>query len=708
MRKTVIFTSFLLLAVSLASSPAHAQSVTTTWKHDAASIYNDGFMHMLMKDARQPGGVCLFNMELIENDAAGSGINDRGDQSDVVWGQNRARKILRLDDPRARKAWLVLYLEAPAKFPLRYSVNGHPGQLEKWDANVSNITLRWTEFPVEWLKKGDNVIELFCPEAQAEKDGWKVFIAHASEFEHGGGDPKNVGKTSFKSTDGGKTWKESPFGKDGALRAEYGIRFSLDRFVKTGWLSSPVIDLWKGDSGDVIVPQREIQKMKLAIRAETPPGTRIEYFFRRGADPQPSSIEWEMWRPVGQGASLDYETGGADLNRRYVQFKAALSTDDPLASPVIRSAELTAELLERVPLHTNIHVVHADNPVMRYPSVEWEWEKWDRPEFKEVRELENLDELIAGSRTEFDAQVKLLDYTAKRWRHTNPFPEYPGWDALSILKRVNDAGGGGMCIQFNCLLAGLCMAYGWQARCINVALHEVCEVWNDEYGKWIFLDADYENHYNVLPQTAEPLSMLDLHRLNLDYYYPDGPIDWMNGEVKWMPVLKDKPFPIAFGTKQPLKKYTLYSGIPNAAFIRMVTRNNWYEKPYPRPLNHYGWTPWSGYINWYDEKTQPQRQYPWHTDRPQDMWPDLNLVHVDAVQGFGNDRLFLRFETYTPNFSHFEVNADDTGWKEVGERWTWLLLSGRNTLDVRSVNKLGAKGKPSSFAVNHADAPFGE
>ena len=90
------------------------------------------------------------------------------------------------------------------------------------------------------------------------------------------------------------------------------------------------------------------------------------------------------------------------------------------------------------------------------------------------------------------------------------------------------------------------------------------------------------------------------------------------------------------------------------------------------------------------------------------MWPDLNKVHVDVTSTFGNDRLFLRFETYTPNFSHFEIDVDDTGWKKSGERWTWLLQSGRNTLRVRAVSKLGVKGKPSSFVINHADAPFGE
>ena len=90
------------------------------------------------------------------------------------------------------------------------------------------------------------------------------------------------------------------------------------------------------------------------------------------------------------------------------------------------------------------------------------------------------------------------------------------------------------------------------------------------------------------------------------------------------------------------------------------------------------------------------------------MWPDLNKVHVGVTQGFGNDRLFFRFETYIPNFSHFEVDMDDTEWKKVGERWTWLVGLGRNTFRIRSVNMLGAKGYPSPLVLNHADAQFEE
>jgi len=140
------------------------------------------------------------------------------------------------------------------------------------------------------------------------------------------GDPAHVGETSFKSFDGGKTWKESPFGPGEKDRAEYTIRLSLDRYVHSGWLASPVIDLWKGESDDLIVPLREIQKMQLKVDADVPPETKVEYFFRRGTNPQPFSDEWEPYRPIGSGASLDFAIGGPDLNRRYVQFKAVLTT----------------------------------------------------------------------------------------------------------------------------------------------------------------------------------------------------------------------------------------------------------------------------------------------------------------------------------------------------------------------------------------------
>jgi len=705
----------ICLTVTLCSHAVlAAETVTTHWGGSGEYLYDHGFAKDVM---RAPGeGVRLFNMDLHENDAPGSGFSEKGVYSDVVWGPNRGRKIAVLKDPRAQKAFIVIFVYKQGKYPLAFTMNGHKSQIDNWDQKKNIERYRWTEFPAEWLKKGKNNIEMSCPDAQSADEGWELYIARADEFADGGGDPADVGKTSFKSTNGGESWKESPFGPLGQTRAEYTVRLSFDRYRETGWVASPVVDLWRGDSNDFIVPLREIKSMTLGLKADVPDGAKIEYYFRKGISPDPFAESWEPYQFIGEGESLDFKTGGAELNRRYVQFRAVLSTKNPLVSPVLKSVALDAELLERVPLHKNIRVVNAENPAIRYSSIDWQWEKHDRPEFREIIERENLDEVIAGCRTQFDAQVKLMNYVARRWYPGKTLPEYPPWDALSTLERIEYAGNGGMCIQFNNVLGGMCQAYGWQARLINCTGHEIIEIWNDDYGKWLFFDAEFFDHYNYDPKTAEPLDMLEIHERFLDYYFPERPIEWMSDLITWMPEIEGKELPVKRGIGINNENVLMnhfgrvpISGFVNAAFMRMVPRNDWFENPTPRPLTHgNSWWPWNGYVNWYDERTPPKRQYSWYSDRARDLWPDLNMVHVDATSAFGNDRLFLRFESYTPNFSHYEIDVDDSGWKKAGERWTWLLGSGRNTVRVRAVNKLGAKGKPSVISLNHADAPFGE
>jgi hypothetical protein len=698
---TMVSLPVLGLLMALPVWNAGAQTVTTRWIGDAARIYDTGFMLQLMK--APPGGVQLFNRELVENDAPGAGLSEKGVWQDPIWGKNRARKEIVLDDPRARKAWLVVYVTRQGKHPLSFTVNSRLSRIDNWDERANPEFCRWSEFPAEWLKKGNNTIDLFCPQAASEQEGWTIQLARADEFEAGGGDPKDVGKTSFQSVNGGESWKESPFGPLGQDRCEYTVRLSLDRYVRTGWLETPVIDLWRGDSPDFIVPIRMLRKLAVSASAEVPEGTKVEYYMRKGTAPGPYSEEWSPYEFAGSGPALDLTVNVAAFNRRYLQLRMVLSTTNPLISPALKFLRVEAEHQENIPLWENIHVLTVENPPVRYSSIPWEWESWDRPEFARLRERQNLDTVVAGSTTEFDAQVKLMNHAIRQWIDGGVTPEYPNWDALSILDQINKTGGGGMCLQNNLLLAGFCQCYGWQARHVNVVSHEICEVWNDEYAKWIYLDSHRANHYFFDHKTAEPLSVLDIHRAYLDKYFPDRPIDWMKDTFSFPPddhPYADRGSPTGHGGIN-------FNEYCRPAFVRMVPRANWFSKPFPRPLNH-GLTqwPWNGYINWYDDRTPPKRQYSRFTDRERDMWPDLNTVHIDAVSSYGNDCLYLRFETFTPNLSHFEVDVNDTGWKKVGEQWVWLLQSGKNTLRARAVNKRGVKGKPSVVVLNHADVPF--
>ena len=86
---------------------ASCEMVSTQWGGSAELVYDTGFMHMLMKNP--DGEVCIFNMDLIQNDAPGAGWSEKGVSSDAIWGKYRARKNFYLDDPRAHKAWLVIF-----------------------------------------------------------------------------------------------------------------------------------------------------------------------------------------------------------------------------------------------------------------------------------------------------------------------------------------------------------------------------------------------------------------------------------------------------------------------------------------------------------------------------------------------------------------------------------------------------------------------
>jgi len=709
----------VLIAAFFWAAGACAEILPYSWRMDASELYEEGFAHQVMLN--DDGDVVLFDMELIQNDAPGAGHSEKGIYYDPVFGPNRARKILGLEDPRAYKAWIVIYsYQDPeqsttsrggrGKHKLKFRVNGHEERV--FDSGKPTAQYRWVEFPVEWLKKGDNVFEFYCPEAQSADECAQIFLARADEFEHGGGDPADVGKTSFKSTDGGETWKESPFGPLGATRAEYSIRLSLDRHRSSGWISTPVIDLWRLESDGFIVPNRTWTKMytryhmmKIAIDSDAPSGTKINYYMRKGSEPGPFSEKWGEYELIAEGADPVIEINGMDLGNRYIQIRAELITENPLVTPAIASVSIEGELTQFLPPPENILVVSVDNPPIRYSSINWEWEPWDRPEFGEVRGRESLDEVVKNCRTEFQRQVMLLNYANFRFNYLHPMTDFPAWTSACILDRIDRIGTGGMCIQYNNLLMGFLLAYGYQTRLITIPGHEICEVWSDEFRKWVYMDASHVNQYIFDRKTHIPQNILENHFTYLETFPPDGPLDWM--KLDNLKEYDPEKLPTNRGSLTHHEaKNGAYSSANRPLFFRTLPRNNYYEKPYPMPLTHGNtWWPWDGYLNWYDDMTPPMRQYSNFTNRERDMYPDLNTVHIHATTAYARDMIFLNFESYTPNMDRFEVNFNEEGWKESGKKCTWFLVSGENTLRVRAVSKLGVKGHESKAVVRYVDLP---
>lgn len=720
---------------------AMAAAPVSEWRATAEEAYQRGFVENLRRHAE--GGVGLFDMVLIENDAAGAGTSRKGVNRYRVWGPHRARKILPLADARAERAFLVLFFEQQGGHPLEFTVNGHAARIDNWDRAHCHLVYRWVEFPAGWLRAGDNTIDLFCPAAENANDGWSLYLARADEFEAGGGDPSAVGRSSFVSVDDGRTWQESGFGADGTTRAEYSVRLSLDRHVPQGWLGTPVIDLWRVADDGPIMPVRLLQQVSIRLQAEIPEGTRIDYYLRRGRHPGPRGPGWSEYEPLVLDAPAEYErvlagtrqdprgiydesdlvADAARMDARWIQLKAVLTTTTPLATPRLLSLEVVGELMQPMPrdagqraLLDSLWVAEIENPEIRYSSLEWAWEAGDRPEFAQLRARENLDQVVAGSRTQFETISRLLAYATVRAPSMAPDIQYPGWDAHSILERAERLGGLGFCLQFNNLVAGLCAAYGMQGRLVNGVNHEMAEVWSDDFGKWVFVEASGANHFLLDPETGVPLNLLDLHERYLDLFFADRAIDWMNDLTAPNTLLRSlheregAPPVLRSSSTYHADRRQAYKGLVHSGFLRMIPRNDYYARPHPMPLAQgTSWWPWDGYVNWYDERTPPKRQYSRFTDRAADLWPDLNLTRLHATRSQDNRYLYLAFETYTPNFSHFEVNENDTGWQRIeGDRRTWVLAPGRNTLLARAVNRSGVGGKPARWTVHRRETSLPE
>jgi len=54
-----------------------------------------------------------------------------------------------------------------------------------------------------------------------------------------------------------------------------------------------------------------------------------------------------------------------------------------------------------------------------------------------------------------------------------------------------------------------------------------------------------------------------------------------------------------------------------------------------------------------------------------------------------------------PYFDRFQVQIDETGWKEAGKSLPWNLHEGINIIEARAVNKAGIIGRPSRIVVRN-------
>ena len=409
------------------------------------------------------GSLELGNHILIEDDAPA--IGKPHGAADDSWFESLvpslvARKLLLLPEiVAASRATLLLNMkEGPANtLPLRIVVNGHvivrppsrealPHAPQYFDPALATLD-KWYEIdvPVSALRSGLNEVLISADHlasAGATGDsGWQLMVASADEYERGGS--RRCPGRSGKSV-GDKAFVSDRLGSASALSGEYCVRLALAQHVAEGRYRSPALDLlavgsWLEDhapaAGATPMLPAALSRGGCAARSVQlrpdcvcPSGTQLELRLRTGAQPRLEATGWSEWQHVASGVEVHIPAG-----HRFAQIEAELSTTAGFASPSLHALEVTVETIA-APAESALpiaRVVGGEHyPVVR-PSVVFAHEDYMHPELQQLRRDWQLDDMVAGTSEEFEAQLRLL-----RWAYTAKFSQWGKCNASPISGRI--------------------------------------------------------------------------------------------------------------------------------------------------------------------------------------------------------------------------------------------------------------------------------
>jgi hypothetical protein len=353
-----------------------------------------------------------------------------------------------------------------------------------------------------------------------------------------------------------------------------------------------------------------------------------------------------------------------------------------------------------------VHLVDARNATIRTSPFPFRYQPYDDARLQDLRRRYGLDGLVAAAPAEFPAMVRLRSWTRSQFRRRDYQPVDVNFDAVRILDRRlrNDADAPydpvrhmDPCHFFPMLYCQVMLAAGYQARLVSIT-HGMAEVWSDQFGKWVLMDAELDLHYE---KNGIPLSMMDMH--NENFGGDPASIRIVRGTQQ----SGDKNTTMVYLKKEELSPAEMVRQHRNYIEITEM-RNDWWANYYFR--GHPARSERSSLV-YYDPRMNTRRDVRLlmrpHTSRQSDLYWTLNETEIWVRRSSPVDKPLLVFRTVTPNFSHFEVAVDGVPPKRVvGNTCEWALHPGANTLSVASVNHLGIHGRASSLRLDFA--PGGE
>ena len=696
---------------------------------DAAGIESQAQLIKLQFDTNKKI-IRLQDTELIEDDAPAAGLPEgykTYTKGPVEWVEDLRKgivikKILEIEHPAAASARIVFKgMEVKGnREPLYLSLNGEkfirPASIIAYPQARQYIDMagldRWfyVDIPVEKLRKGKNEILMWT---ESDSTSWRVLIAHINEFKRGSLTRTSPNR-SLKSSNGGKSWSDTRLGAMDLIDGEYSIRLSIDRFLPSGEYVSPLIDPVNGDNPLKLSSAN--LKLTFWPDFEEPFQTKAKAFIRFGSSPVIGDDSWTAWQSLERGQEYLL------ADKHYMQWKAELSTNDPLKTPLIRRFRYTATWQDQsLNKGKGLHAQVINNGKIVEPSYHFSYEDLNHLDLKKYREDHQLDKIVKGADSEFEVMMRLLN-----WAYRVPLTsDAYSWNWNNVTVSPVIAEGTGMpqlngpyfkgrrmiemCLYPNQALIGALLSMGYQARHINIhsegeSGHEVTEVWSNQLNKWIYMDST-RDYYYFDPETGIPFNLLEIHNL-LAAEMPRVET-WQR---PFAPEIgKELVSRLNVGQRQGNNPFSIQGGggthiLEIMGHFRIIPRNDFLSNPLPVPV-HTGDTMWGwdGFLNWYDDVFPRRDEYQRYTNRESDFYQPLNQAKVYLNETTKAGMLKVEVDTFTPGgFDSFLVSVNNSEWQSRNQKsWDWTLKSGLNSIKVRTKNIRSILGPISEIQVSY-------
>ena len=705
--------SRLLAAASFAAASVSAAERTDTLRWTAEQFFAAGQSQaMILRDS----GITLERNILIEDDAPACGYSSDPSSVEILSDGIVLKKTLILNELPAFGAW-VMAMFYPDNPPLPNN-----GRHVLFTVNGTDIPCEvrhfWTHAPVPLgvLKRGENEILVRTMEPDAR---FKTWIALDKNFAIGSDTRLHHPNRSSRSSDGGKQWDDRHLGINGKADGEYSIRLNLEAYQPHGWIESPVIDLAERSNLDALQQPVTLLEAAVQVDASIPTGTSLLVQMRNGPGPSPEGRGWTGWKEVSGTIA------GSDLKGRFFQFRLDVISDRPNLSPSIHGAQVrsTYRRLDPTLLTDYFSVASRRFPLIR-SSFPFAYEDPSNVHLKRFRSTMHLDRIVGDARTEMEKMLRIKGWVARQleWHLLRPDQDINAWDANKIMTPGPDGKvEGGPCLYYAIVLMQALQSFGFPARIVSADYsvwggHEVVEVWSNDFGKWIFLDANFDTYF-CDRSTGIPLNVLEMHNLLLREYFPGERLNrdfWSredlvrrakaHGELPevlcvvggnansgrltsyewWNPPVDLSPYCGGYG---PLVM----------GYLRYMPRSNYLSVPAPLPVNH-GRTHWGwrGYYSWEDNQTPRSLEYSTFTSRPSDLYWNLNQIDFRAsvkkrgVVEFG-------MVTQSPNLAAYEITINGRVKRTTAASFDVKLERGHNRVEMRVLDSMGNRGSVSAF-----------